>query len=366
MSRKQADRTAEISPVRTESETQAPAGARTHVTLRDVANAAGVSPMSVSNFINARHGQMRPETRARIQAEIDRLGYRPHVAARNLRLSKRLSIDMVIIDEAPHYLADPFTTQIVAGLSNRLNSQGYALQLQGMSGEVFHGSPTVRNIRTDAICLLLSGPEAMRRDIVTTLLALNQPVVLFQDRIRAQAADLCIIRQADREGGRMLARELLRGGARRLLMLVPSTVWPAIEERVAGAKDAVRKAKSCSRLSIVPCGSADFRDTQAALDEEITRNGVPDAILAGNDQMGIAAMKLIAARGLAVPEDVAITGFNAFEFWQYTEPMLTTIRSAAYEMGARGGDVLLERLTAGQFERREIVFPVTLQRGGST
>lgn len=342
------------------------AKARAHVTLRDVAKAAGVSPMSVSNYINARHGQMRPETRARIEAEIERLGYRPHVAARNLRLSKRLSIDMVIIDEAPHYLADPFTTQIVAGLSNRLNTEGYALQVQGMSAEVFRSSPTVRNIRTDAICLLLSGPEATRRDIVTTLLELGQPVVLFQDRIRSQAADLCIIRQADRDGGRMLTRELLRRGAKRLLMLVPSTIWPAIEERVAGVKDVVRKAGMGSRLRIVPCGSADFRDTQAALAAEIAASGAPDAILAGNDQMGIAAMKLIAARGLAVPGDVAITGFNAFEFWQYTEPVLTTIRSAAYEMGALGGDELLKRLTSGAFDRREIVFPVELQRGGST
>ena len=149
-------------------------------------------------------------------------------------------------------------------------------------------------------------------------------------------------------------------------MLVPSTIWPAIEERVAGVKDVVRKAGMGSKLRIVPCGNADFRDTQAALGEEIAQGGVPDAILAGNDQMGIAAMKLIAARGLAVPGDVAITGFNAFEFWQYTEPMLTTIRSAAYEMGALGGDELLKRLTAGQFERREIVLPVVLQRGGST
>ena len=80
------------------------------VTLRDVAAAAGVSPMSVSNFINARHNTMRTETRTRIEAAINRLGYRPHAAARNLRLAQRLSIGMLIVDKAPLYLADPFTT----------------------------------------------------------------------------------------------------------------------------------------------------------------------------------------------------------------------------------------------------------------
>ena len=82
--------------------------------------------------------------------------------------------------------------------------------------------------------------------------------------------------------------------------------------------------------------------------------------------MGIAAMKLMAAEGLAVPRDVAITGFNAFEFWQYTTPVLTTVRSPAYEMGARGGGEILARLNEGRFAAREIVYPVALQPGAST
>ena len=66
------------------------AGPRVQVTLRDVAEAAGVSPMTVSNFINARHHTMRPETRSRIELAIQQLGYRPHATGRNLRRSTRL------------------------------------------------------------------------------------------------------------------------------------------------------------------------------------------------------------------------------------------------------------------------------------
>jgi LacI family transcriptional regulator len=336
------------------------------VTLREVARAAGVSPMTVSNLINERVGTMRPETRLKIAAEIDRRGYRPHSMARSLRLSRQSSIGMIIIDEAPHYLADPFTTQIVAGLSNRLNSNGYGLLLQGLSAEAFATSPLVRGIRTDAIGILLSGPDAARRAIVEALARLGQPLVVFQETLRFPGADLCIIRQADREGGRLVGREVLRLGARRLAMLVPAIDWPAIGERIAGVREATREAAGVAELRVVKCGGADLRDTQAALARDIAEHGQPDAILAGNDQMGIAAMKLMAARGLAMPRDVAITGFNAFEFWQYTEPVLTTVRSRAYELGACGGEAILKRLTAGAFERPEIVYPVELQRGGST
>ena len=349
---------------RTEASPSAAAGA--HVTLRHVAIAAGVSPMSVSNFINDRRGAMRQETRDRIQAEIERLGYRPHTVARNLRLSRRLSIDMVIIDDAPLYLADPFTTHVVAGLSNCLNRRGYGLQLQGISAEAFPDSPLVRNIRSDGLCVQLSGSAESRRAIIAKLLRLGQPMVVFQETFKFRGADLCIIRQADREGGSMVAREALRRGAKRVVMLVPEVTWPAIGERVAGAREVIEAAQPAPRFEIVGCGKADYGDTQKALGLHIDANGYPDAILAGNDQMGIAAMKLMAAHGRRVPNDVVITGFNAFEFWQFTDPVLTTIHSPAYEMGARGGEEILARLDSGSFDRREIVFPVELQRGGST
>jgi LacI family transcriptional regulator len=170
-----------------------------------VALAAGVSAMTVSNLINERAGTMRAETRQRIEAEIQRLGYRPHGMARSLRLAKQLSIGMIIIDEQPHYLADPFTTHVVAGLSNQLNSQGYGLLLQGLAGKVFRTSPVIRGIRTDAICIMMSGSDAPGGASSTRCSPVGQPLVVFQDTLRFRQTDLCTIRQADR-GGALWAR----------------------------------------------------------------------------------------------------------------------------------------------------------------
>src|SRR5262249_3436309 len=199
------------------------------------------------------------ETRARIEAEIERLGYRPHSMARSLRLAKQLLIGMMIIDEQPHFLADPFTTHVVAGLSNELNSHGYGLLLQGLAASAFTDSRFVRGIRTDAICILLSGPDRMRRAILETLLTLGQPLVVFQDALKFPGADLCAIRQADREGGGMVAAEALRCGARRIVMLVPAVHWPAIAERVRGASEAIAKSAPAARLRVVSCGDGELR-----------------------------------------------------------------------------------------------------------
>jgi LacI family transcriptional regulator len=334
------------------------------VTVRDVARAAGVSPMTVSNVINRRF-RVSAMTRQRVEEAIRELNYRPHTSARGLRLSQCLSVGMLIIDESPTYLADPFITQVVAGLSNTLNQNGYVLALEGLrSGRIEHGQLTT-SLRTDALCLLLSGSPETRRLIMDRLCALSQPLIIFQEHLRVAYKDCFVIRQDDRGGAALLITSLLAKGARRFLMLVPTLSWPAIEERIAGAKSALQQAQQQASLEVIHCGPAEFTHTQNALAAYLTRHDVPDAILAGNDQMGIAAVKLLKARGHAVPGDVRVTGFNAFDFWQYSDPILTSIRSQAYLMGTRGGEAAIARLKYGRFSDRQFVLSVELQPGES-
>ena len=78
------------------------------VTLSDVAEASGVSLMTVSNVVNGRTSAVGEETRQRVEKEIRRLNYRPHASARSLRLARRWSVGMIIVHESPSFLADPF------------------------------------------------------------------------------------------------------------------------------------------------------------------------------------------------------------------------------------------------------------------
>jgi LacI family transcriptional regulator len=332
-------------------------------TLKDVATAANVSPMTVSNFINGRFNAMGAETRARIEQVIERLEYRPHTMARSLRLSEGVTIGMIIVNDVPTYLADPFTTQMVAGLSNYLSKRGYGLLLQGLHPKDFKTSPLIRNIRTDGICAFLSGSDALRRECLEILLDLKQPVVAFQETIKLPGRDLCIVRQADREGGRLIAKEAIAAGARNIVLLVPKLYWPAIGERIKGARTAIRDSGIDVELRIVRCQETSFHEIQSALSGDIEKHGLPDAVLAGNDQIAIAATRLLVGRGFNVPLDIFITGFNAFDFWQYTDPVLMTVRSPAYEMGARAGAAVLDRLKTGDFAEPEIIFSVELLRG---
>ena len=79
----------------------------------------------------------------------------------------------------------------------------------------------------------------------------------------------------------------------------------------------------------------------------------------------VAALKACEAYGLQIPRDILITGFNGFDVWRYTRPSITTVVSPAYERGRHAGELLLERLGGSAFAKRNVVFPVTLQTGGS-
>ena len=335
------------------------------VTLRVVARAAEVSAMTVSNFMNGRFQTMSEETRARLEKTVSRLNYRPHSSGRGLRTAAGLSIGMIVVDESPTFLADPFITQVVAGLSNYLSQHSYAVVLQGVTAHEFRNSPLIRDQRTDGLCVMLSGHGAQRRAFLDILIGLHEPIVLFQERAPRSAADICAIRQDDRHGGWLLGRHVLDCGARRLLFMLPTLAWAAILDRVKGIRQATA-AVGGAKLEILDCGDGSFNGAGSILAARLQEKGMPDAIMGGNDQLGITGLKVAVSLGQRVPEDVLVTGFNAFEFWQYTQPVLTTVQSPAYEMGARGGAEIVQRLRSGTFSAREIVYPVELRISGST
>jgi DNA-binding LacI/PurR family transcriptional regulator len=332
----------------------------------DVARAAGVSPMTVSNVVNARHKLMSKATRLKVEEAIEHLGYRPQTTGRNLRLARGFSIGMIIVDESPTFLADPFITQLVAGLSNYLSERDYALVLQAVNEKDFADSSLIRRAETDAVCTLLSGSPGRRRRLLQRLAAIDHPLILFQEALPAGISDAASIRQDDFGGGKALAELVLERGARRLLFLAPALTWPAVQERERGIRAAIAGFGRGASVSVIPCGNGSVAAVIETLDGYTGRRKAPDAVMGANDQIGIAAMKWLRREGLRMPQDVLVTGFNAFEFWNYAEPILTTMRSPAYELGARGGETMLHRLREGEFARRDEVFPVELQIGGST
>lgn len=321
--------------------------------------------MTVSNFINDKFQFMSDATRQRVAEAVADLNYRPDTAGRSLRSARHMSVGMIVVDESPLYLSDGSTTQLVSGLGNALNDEGYTLQLEGLRARDLERSSLLRLVRTDGICVLFAGKPELRRAMLASVEKLNQPLIVFYEQINGEGHDLCCVHLDDRKGGILLAEHVFQRGARRIMVVeMQHNQWKCVDERVQAIRSVAERRGG--QVDIVGCGSGAFAEVQAAVDTAITRTGLPDAIMAVTDQIGIAALKLLKSRGVGVPEQVMVTGFNAFDFWQYSDPVLTTVRSPGYELGQAAGREMVVRLQTGAFSRNVIKLPVELVLGEST
>ena len=333
------------------------------VTLADVSQDAGVSIMTVSNVVRGRNDLVKLETRRRVEESIARLGYRPNLSARNLRLSEQRSVGIVIADTDAAFLSDPFISRLVSGLSNYLSGLDYTLDVQGVTPEKFENATILKKAGNDALCAILCGPRELRKSHFDYLQRLGQPVVVFQELFQSQSEKIALVRQDDLAGGSIIARRLLQQRVRSIVFVRPMLEWCAIERREKGLRSALSEAKSVTVKTVI-APTESFEDVAGTMREYLA-TGVPDAIVAATDSLAGAVLSACDDHGLNVPKDVLVTGFNGFDVWRYTRPNLTTIVSPAYEMGRRAGELLLQYLSKGRFSKHNTTFPVSLQMGGS-
>ena len=221
------------------------------VTIKDVAKAANVSPMTVSNVINRRSKFVSSKTRLRVENEIERLNYRCQIATSNLRASHQYSVGMIVLDESPKFLTDFFTTELVAGLANVLNNADYTMTIQGINSRNLDDSMIMRSIDVGGLCIMLSGKETERQKVLEQLLSLKQPLVVFQQEVKEKNEHLCLVRQDDYYGGRLVGEHFLSKDVKDLLVLRPNQNWPAIENRIRGLYEVLSGSMIQPKITIL-------------------------------------------------------------------------------------------------------------------
>lgn len=336
------------------------------VTLRDVAKAAGTSSMTVSNVLNNRRGEVSRELAETVRRVAGELGYRPHVSARRLRTQRHMAISVALVDPSPAFLSDPLTAEMLAGLTAVLSSENYSTVLQGIAPQNVESAPFLRSNETDGICLILSGPPEQRRKMMKRAASVGQPILLIQETLPDEITDGASVCLDDRRGARAITAAVATPATGRVVMLMPAQQWPAIQAREAGICEGLADAGCTAPLATIVCENEGLDACQAALAADISANGVPDLLIGGNDQMAIAGMKHLQERGLDIPADVQVFGFNGLGFSRYVTPELTTVFSPAYRLGETVGKAMLHRLADGAFRFREQVIPVEPVMRGTT
>lgn len=333
-------------------------GHRHTATLKDIAAMAEVSSMTVSNFINGKFHTMSAETREKIDKILQKYPYRPHGSARNLRLSRYFSIGLIVVDDSPYFLTRQVIGSIVAGLARQLNDNGYSLTVQSVRPSAMGNSPVLLHQLTDALCVIAAATVEQSDSIVDFFAAQGQPLALLQMELPVPRKDVCTLRMNEYDGSLEMARKFIARGARKMLMIMPAVSWPSLRARIRGLEAAViESAGACSlELLSVP---EDYEGALARIQERVDAPGIPDAIIASNNQLAFISSQLLQRKGLSV-DDIMLATYDINSPWNYREAFCSTVVLPSYELGVQTAQALLYRLENGTFESSEVVLPVSL------
>lgn len=326
------------------------------VTIYQVAKEAGVSPSTVSNFLNGRPGRMLPETRARVEDAISRLGYRPNRAARQLRTGRIRVIGLVVPS-----VANPFWGTFARHLEGAALAEGYHMLLCNSERDPDRERRYVEELWADGIRGVVLCSSLPSLDHVMSLAEQGLGLVAFDRTAQAGDPPSLVNISVDNVVGAQLATEhLLDLGHRRLAFVSGSLRSINRRERFRGFCQALAAADldpadaavwsgnaagGCGDSSDEPYGDLDVAGLGRAAVADLLRSGSPPtAIVAINDMCALGVSAGIRDAGLGVGTDVSVVGFDDIVLADLAAPPLTTIRQPLPDMADIAFKHLRERI----------------------
>ncbi len=313
--------------------------ARRQARSQDVAKLAGVSRTTVSFVLNDVPGvKITDETRQRVLQAARELNYYPTAAARSLASGKTQRIGLVLGEGQRRLAADAFLPAFLQGVTASLHRRGYLLVLQ-MAEDVPSHEAYSRLIREQQVDgLILSGPRS--DDPLLPELAEDEFPLILHGRL-GDCALPCV--DVDNKAGAYQAMTHLIGlGHRRIGFISNAPLsYAGAQARFAGYKQALREHEIPVLDELVRTAAFMPETGQAAVAELLALSERPTAIFAASDVVAIGVMSGIQAAGLAIPDDVAVVGFDDIFLAAHTQPPLTTVRVPAYGLGWTAAEVLI-------------------------
>jgi DNA-binding LacI/PurR family transcriptional regulator len=322
--------------------------------LREVAHAAGVSPATVSRVLNARTN-VRSETRLRVERAIETLNYQPSRVARRLRTQDRPGqmLGLLVPD-----IQNPFYVEVVRGVEDRAYARGCAVMMCnfGQEEEKEHFFLDImRHERVDGLILAPARPDDRKAlEVVRS----GIPVVCV-DRGLAEA-DVDTIVVDNLEGARAAVDHLLRLGHRRIGHVAGLPQLPSTQERVAGYRAALQAAGLTSDPALVRHGNSKHESGRDLTADLLDLPDPPTALFTGNNLITLGALETIHRRGLRIPEDVALVGFDDMYWAISLNPPLTAVSQPGYEIGRRAAELLFQRVAEPNRPSAKVVLKTSL------
>ncbi|MFI8305139.1 LacI family DNA-binding transcriptional regulator [Streptomyces sp. NPDC085927] len=332
------------------------------ISLKDVAARAGVSARTVSNVVNG-SARVAAQTRQRVQEAIDELGYRPNLAARSLRAGRTGIIGLAIPE-----LHSPYFGELAGLLVDEARRRSWTVIIDQTQGDAEAERRLLTGDGGRVMDGLVISPWALGAlDLTAT--ARSLPVVLLGERSPQGLADRVAVDNvaaADEATTHLLAQ-----GRRRIaaIGLQPHLENGTAEQRAEGYRRALRRAGVTPRPEWERTVTSLHRaDGARAMSELLDGDAVPDAVFAFSDELALGALHTAHVRGVLVPQELAIVGFDDIEDGRFSHPPLTSISPDKRQIAQRALQCLADRIYSPQNEvpASDLTIPHRLIVRGST
>lgn len=296
-------------------------GGPDRVTIREVAADAGVSPATVSRALGG-STTVSPELAERVRDVARRLGYSPHAVAQSLASGRSRVVGVLVPN-----LANPYFYALIKRMLADAGHDGYRLIVADSDEDVGAEHALWDNLldRTDG--LILCSPRSAAADL-RRLVERDKPLIVLNRHVAELTVSEVVVDAYP--GMRRIAAHVAELGHRHVAYLQgPQRSWQA-KERWRAIRYAARHG-----LMVTPIRAGATMDDGYQAVEEVLRSGAT-AVLAYNDLAAIGVLAALSERGISVPEDISVTGFDDIPFSRFVSPPLTTVRSPQQEVGSVG------------------------------
>lgn len=316
------------------------------VTMSDVARVAGVSATTVSHVINKTR-RIEPETERAVLEAIETTGYLNDRVARSLRTGKTMTIGLAI-----SAISNPYFADVVHAIERMVSANGHSLLLADTHDDPDHELRAVTDLLAHRPDGLLIAPSPDPHRALHRIAARGIPTVLI-DRIVDDPEDgpFDAVGVENTDPMAELVDHIVERGHRRIGLIAGKRGLQTAEERIAGFRLGLERHGLADQADAVAYGAD---DTGAALDALLARDDAPTAIIMGNNQITIDAMRRLAERELRIPDDLSIACFDDFPWADLFHPRLTAIRQPVDALGTKGVTMLFERMATPGLAARQV------------
>lgn len=324
-------------------------------TIKDVAAVAGISYTTVSHVLNKSRPVSEP-VRLKVEAAIRQLGYVPSAVARSLKVRSTATIGLLV----PNSI-NPYFAELARGIEDYCERKGFCVILCNSDDDAHKQRNYIRVLlekRVDGLIVSSVGGDGA---LAESLAATSTPLVMLDRALPGIDADLICI--DNEQGGYLATRHLLDLGHRDIACITGPADTRVAQQRLAGFQRALAERGLHAAPGRVV--ESDFSSPGGYYAAAHLLDGQrPSAVFACNDMMGMGVLRAAAERGLRVPEQLSVVGFDDIQICRFVYPALTTVGQSIRQLGETAAARLLQRIAAqaGEAPREQSVEPAMVVR----